>query len=681
MGMKGTALILLALCGAAQGVLPPGFEDELYCPSGTCLRRRQDDEQLMVGPKASFYHCVDPAGAHVEDPTSWGSKLDHSMKDALLGKGYHMKTCETAGPHVAPCTRELKICPDGTGVGRTGPQCEFAPCPEATPKKSLCESKRDDVIKSGLLGACVWRCEADGSFSSRQCQGQHCWCVNPTTGEQIGEKKLGSELAAGACQTKPEKSLCESKRDDVIKSGLLGACVWRCEADGSFSSRQCQGQHCWCVNPTTGEQIGEKKLGSELAAGACQTKPEKSLCESKRDDVIKSGLLGACVWRCEADGSFSSRQCQGQHCWCVNPTTGEQIGEKKLGSELAAGACRPREKSPCEQQRDSVRPGLLGAFIPHCEEDGSYKRRQCRGSTGMCWCVDPRTGEKLMELARGSNAVCDISAVSKPTKPTCEEVRSKTPKLLGAFIPHCEEDGSYKRRQCHGSTGMCWCVDPGTGKKLPAIDGVNEGEACESRCDAARSRALSSNSLTAFIPECNAKDIFRSCQCNRMKECRCVDKYTGEPAMCRAAGGCQPFVATVVAADPALGNGTYYTLQNANRYRFRLTRESVNSTDVAEGDEMLVALGNDGWATLVQPLPRQGAAQNHASGLPWAAVLAGVGAAAVLAVAAIFAANYRNARQFREVPDSSDVESVANESRARNGSCYVQEEESPGLAS
>eukprot|EP01063_Lacrimia_lanifica_P031444 TRINITY_DN517_c0_g2_i4.p2 TRINITY_DN517_c0_g2~~TRINITY_DN517_c0_g2_i4.p2 ORF type:complete len:364 (+),score=55.48 TRINITY_DN517_c0_g2_i4:79-1092(+) len=245
----------------------------------------------------------------------------------------------------------------------------------------------------------------------------------------------------------------------------------------------------------------------------------------------------------------------------------------------------------------------------------------------------------------------------------------------------CEADGSYKRRQCSGSTGMCWCVNPVTGKRLPAIDGVNEGEACESRCEAARSRVLSSNSLTAFIPECNAKDIFRSCQCNRMKECRCVDKYTGEPAMCRAAGGCQPFVATVVAADPALGNGTYYTLQNANRYRFRLTRESVNSTDVAEGDEMLVALGNDGWATLVQPLPRQGAAQNHASGLPWAAVLAGVGAAAVLAVAAIFAANYRNARQFREVPDSSDVESVANESRARNGSCYVQEEESPGLAS
>ncbi len=27
------------------------------------------------------------------------------------------------------CTQEAKICPDGTSVGRTGPDCEFAPCP------------------------------------------------------------------------------------------------------------------------------------------------------------------------------------------------------------------------------------------------------------------------------------------------------------------------------------------------------------------------------------------------------------------------------------------------------------------------------------------------------------------------------------------------------------------------
>jgi len=28
------------------------------------------------------------------------------------------------------CTQEAKICPDGSSVGRTGPGCEFAACPE-----------------------------------------------------------------------------------------------------------------------------------------------------------------------------------------------------------------------------------------------------------------------------------------------------------------------------------------------------------------------------------------------------------------------------------------------------------------------------------------------------------------------------------------------------------------------
>jgi len=35
-----------------------------------------------------------------------------------------------APPAVIGCTMEAKICPDGSAVGRSGPQCEFAPCPE-----------------------------------------------------------------------------------------------------------------------------------------------------------------------------------------------------------------------------------------------------------------------------------------------------------------------------------------------------------------------------------------------------------------------------------------------------------------------------------------------------------------------------------------------------------------------
>ncbi|MEK7066372.1 MAG: TspO/MBR family protein, partial [Patescibacteria group bacterium] len=32
-------------------------------------------------------------------------------------------------PKMTQCTLEAKICPDGSAVGRTGPNCEFSPCP------------------------------------------------------------------------------------------------------------------------------------------------------------------------------------------------------------------------------------------------------------------------------------------------------------------------------------------------------------------------------------------------------------------------------------------------------------------------------------------------------------------------------------------------------------------------
>ena len=41
-------------------------------------------------------------------------------------------TCQVipgAGPKPILCTMEARICPDGSAVGRTGPNCEFSPCP------------------------------------------------------------------------------------------------------------------------------------------------------------------------------------------------------------------------------------------------------------------------------------------------------------------------------------------------------------------------------------------------------------------------------------------------------------------------------------------------------------------------------------------------------------------------
>ncbi len=41
---------------------------------------------------------------------------------------YILNYSPTQEPQSA-CTMEAKICPDGSAVGRTGPNCEFAPCP------------------------------------------------------------------------------------------------------------------------------------------------------------------------------------------------------------------------------------------------------------------------------------------------------------------------------------------------------------------------------------------------------------------------------------------------------------------------------------------------------------------------------------------------------------------------
>ncbi len=53
----------------------------------------------------------------------------------IIGGVYWWQTAKTSEPPQTACTMEAKICPDGSAVGRTGPNCEFALCPS----EALCE--------------------------------------------------------------------------------------------------------------------------------------------------------------------------------------------------------------------------------------------------------------------------------------------------------------------------------------------------------------------------------------------------------------------------------------------------------------------------------------------------------------------------------------------------------------
>lgn len=75
---------------------------------------------------------------------------------ALAGGTYYLGVKGTLLPKTAntpkACTEEAKICPDGSSVGRTGPNCEFSPCPSGTSSKSSDETANWKIYSNTKYG-------------------------------------------------------------------------------------------------------------------------------------------------------------------------------------------------------------------------------------------------------------------------------------------------------------------------------------------------------------------------------------------------------------------------------------------------------------------------------------------------------------------------------------------------
>lgn len=77
------------------------------------------------------------------------------------------------------------------------------------------------------------------------------------------------------------------------------------------------------------------------------------------------------------------------------------------------------------------------AFLRSCDSD----RNRLISSQEWCACFQ-----------RYQEAPCQSEIIS-----IHKQLAGK--KLLGPYMPSCDEDGFYKPHQCHGSSGQCWCVD------------------------------------------------------------------------------------------------------------------------------------------------------------------------------------------------------------------------------
>uniref|UniRef100_A0A8C4HZL2 Nidogen 2a (osteonidogen) n=1 Tax=Dicentrarchus labrax TaxID=13489 RepID=A0A8C4HZL2_DICLA len=208
-----------------------------------------------------------------------------------------------------------------------------------------------------------------------------------------------------------------------------------------------------------------------------------------------------------------------------------------------------RPKTQCEQHRDSLQSGVeeggqtnLGAFIPQCDSEGRYRTLQCHGSTGHCWCVDSRGQERTGTRTPSGTPPRDCDKPERP-KTQCEHhrdsVQTTSPEgypLLGAFVPQCDANGQYTPRQCHGSTGHCWCVDsrgqerPGT-KTPPGTQprDCDKPERPKTHCEQHRDSIQTTSPdgfplLGAFVPECDANGQYTAQQCHGSTgHCWCVD--------------------------------------------------------------------------------------------------------------------------------------------------------------
>ncbi len=79
--------------------------------------------------------------------------------------------CEFAAcPEVTACPEDAKLCPDGSAVGRVGPNCEFAACPESPATSTFKEYKSTDP---SVCARIRYTCDGDDAFGDET----GCGCI------------------------------------------------------------------------------------------------------------------------------------------------------------------------------------------------------------------------------------------------------------------------------------------------------------------------------------------------------------------------------------------------------------------------------------------------------------------------------------------------------------------------
>lgn len=132
-------------------------------------------------------NCIDNGGTlEIVTGPNGGQIGMCTLKDGTVceERAYMRGECPATTPGKA-CTEEAKMCDDGTAVGRTWPNCEFAPCPS---EWTACTMQYDPVCASVAV----------------QCITAPCPAVEQTFGNMcmMNANSLATFLYKGECKTK-----------------------------------------------------------------------------------------------------------------------------------------------------------------------------------------------------------------------------------------------------------------------------------------------------------------------------------------------------------------------------------------------------------------------------------------------------------------------------------------------
>lgn len=90
------------------------------------------------------------------------------------------------------CTLEAKICPDGTSVSRTGPNCEFSPCPMVSPSVDLEEIANWKIFTNEVYKYFI---SAPEDFNLKSCEECNPPEINFGLYNSQGTVEIGAEYA------------------------------------------------------------------------------------------------------------------------------------------------------------------------------------------------------------------------------------------------------------------------------------------------------------------------------------------------------------------------------------------------------------------------------------------------------------------------------------------------------